>query len=83
MIGLVNFIADAYIIIIIIRAVLSWIRHDSNQALIRFVYQVTDPPLGFIRQYVPNIGGLDISPVILIFAVYITKNILTKILIII
>lgn len=83
MISLINFIADAYIIIIIIRAVLSWIRHDPYQPLLRFVCQVTDPPLRFIRQYVPNLGGLDISPVLLIFAVYIVKNILIRILILI
>jgi YggT family protein len=77
---IVHFLADAYIIIIIIRAVLSWMRHNPNQPLIKFIYEVTEPPLRLIRQYVPNFGGLDISPIILIFAVYLIENILVKIL---
>lgn len=81
MINLIDFLADAYIIIIIIRAVLSWIQHNPNHPLIRFVYQVTEPPLRFIRQYVPNFGGLDISPIILIFGVYIIEKIIIRILI--
>lgn len=79
MTGLIHFVADAYIIIIIIRAVLSWVHHNPYHPLIKFVYQVTEPPLRLIRQYVPNFGGLDISPVILIFAVYVIERILIKI----
>ena len=77
---IIDFLADAYIIIIIIRAVLSWFRHNPYQPLIKFVYDVTEPPLRLIRQYVPNLSGLDVSPIILIFAVYLLENILIKIL---
>jgi YggT family protein len=79
MTGLIHFLADAYILLIIVRAVLSWIQHNPYQPVIKFIYQVTEPPLRFIRQYVPNFGGLDISPVILIFAVYIAERILIRI----
>lgn len=79
MTGLIHFLADAYILLIIIRAVLSWIQHSPSQPLIKFIYQITEPPLRFIRQYVPNFGGLDISPVILIVAVYIIERILIRI----
>lgn len=78
--GIVHFLADGYIIIIIIRAVLSWIQHNPYQLPIKFIYDVTEPPLRLIRQYVPNFGGLDISPIILIFAVYLVESILIKIL---
>jgi len=78
--GIVHFLADGYIIIIIIRAVLSWIQHNPYQSPIKFIYDVTEPPLRLIRQYVPNFGGLDISPIILIFAVYLLEGILIKIL---
>jgi len=83
MIELIRFLADAYIIVIIVRVLLSWIRHNPYHPLIRIVYQITEPPLSFIRQYVPNLGGLDISPIILIFAIYIIERILIRILIII
>jgi len=79
MTGLISFLADAYIILIIIRAVLSWVQHNPYQPVIKFIYQVTEPPLRLIRQYVPNVGGLDLSPVILIFAIYIIERILIRI----
>ncbi len=79
MIGLIRFIADAYIMLIIVRAVLSWVRHNPYHPLIKFIYQVTEPPLRLIRQYVPTFGGVDVSPVILIFAIYIMESILIRI----
>ncbi len=83
MINLIRFLADAYTIIIIIRVLLSWIRHNPYNPLIRFVYQITEPPLRWIRRYVPTLGGLDLSPLILILVVYIMERILIRILIII
>ena len=79
MTGLIRFLADAYIMLIIVRAVLSWVQHNPYHPLIKFIYQATEPPLRLIRQYVPNIGGLDLSPVILIFAIYIVERILIRI----
>ncbi len=76
MIRLISFVADLYILIIIIRAVLSWIPHNPSQRMIQLVYQLTDPPLLFIRQFIPAIGGIDVSPIILIFAIYLFEKIL-------
>jgi len=76
----IDLIADAYIIIIIVRVLLSWISHNPYHPVIRFVYQVTDPPLNQIRRYVPTFGGLDFSPFILILAVWIAERILIRIL---
>lgn len=65
---------DLYMWVVIIGVVLSWlvafnVVNTSN----RFVYMVgdfthrfTDPALRRIRRYIPNIGGMDISPVVLI-----------------
>lgn len=77
--NVIHLLADAYIIIIIVRVVLSWISHNPYHPIIRFVYQVTEPPLYQIRRYVPTFGGLDFSPVILIFGVLIVESILTRI----
>ncbi len=79
MIRLISFIADVYILVLVIRAVLSWIPHNPYQPLIKLIYQVTDPPLRFIRQFIPAIGGIDVSPIILIFAIYLLEKILITI----
>lgn len=57
-----------YMYIIIIRAVVSWIQPNPYNTFVRFLYQATDPVLNKVRQYIPPIAGLDLSPVIVIFA---------------
>jgi YggT family protein len=63
--------------VIFVRIVLSWfpIQPDSPMATVyRFVYALTEPVLGPVRRVVPGIGfggmGLDLSPMIVIFGLY-------------
>jgi len=63
-----------YIYILIGTAVLSWLiafnvvnmRNDIVRSISYFLYQITEPALRPIRAILPNLGGIDISPVILI-----------------
>ncbi|MBC8339785.1 MAG: YggT family protein [Rhodospirillales bacterium] len=71
---LVLTVIDLYMWVVIIGVVLSWlvafsVVNTSN----RFVYMVgdithrlTEPALGRIRRFLPNLGGIDISPIVLI-----------------
>jgi len=77
---LIDFAIDLFIFIIIIRVVLSWIPHNPNNSFIRFIYQVSEPPLAWVRQWAPNLGGLDISPMILIFGLMLAERIIFSIL---
>ena len=75
-------IISLYIWILIINAIISWlvafnVLNTSN----RFVYSVldvthklTDPPLNLIRRYLPNLGPIDISPIILILGLMFLRN---------
>ena len=75
-------IISLYIWILIINAIISWlvafnILNTSN----RFVYSVlevshklTSPALNFIRRYMPNLGSIDISPVVLILGLMFLRN---------
>ena len=86
MIPLIQFIVmvvDLYIWVIIGSAILSWliafgVVNTSN----RFVYtlgdilhRLTEPVLSPIRQYVPDLGGIDLSPIILILGLIFIKNV--------
>jgi YggT family protein len=73
---LINFVFDAYIIIIFARAVISWVNADPYNPIVRFLIQATDPLLSRIRRYVPSLGGLDLSPIILILALLFLQNLL-------
>ncbi|MEW6171914.1 MAG: YggT family protein [Bacillota bacterium] len=61
---LVDTAFQLYIWLIVIRVVLSWIKHNPYQPVIRFVYEVTEPYLRLFRGVIPPIGMIDISPLI-------------------
>jgi YggT family protein len=66
-----------YIWLLIAAAILSWLiafnvvnmRNQFVATLADFLYRITEPALRPIRNLLPNMGGIDISPVILIFII--------------
>ena len=81
---LIDNIINLYIWILIINAVLSWlvafnILNTGNRfvyAVLDLSYKLTAPPLNFIRKYMPNLGSIDISPVILILLLIFLRNLI-------
>ena len=65
---------DLYMWIVIIGVVLSWlvafnVLNTTNRFIFMvgdFTHRATEPALGRIRRYVPNLGGMDVSPMVLI-----------------
>ena len=59
-----------YLWVVIARAVLSWVSPDPYNPIVRFIHNVTEPVLSRIRRVLPlNLGGIDISPLIVMMAV--------------
>ena len=73
---LLNFVLSAYIWIVIARAVISWVNADPYNPVVRFLHQVTDPLLNRIRRFLPAMGGFDLSPMVLIFAIIFLQSFL-------
>tara|TARA_S200000501_G_C20511299_1_gene607032 strand:- start:59 stop:349 length:291 start_codon:yes stop_codon:yes gene_type:complete len=73
-----------YIWILIINAIISWlvafnILNTSNRfvySILDISYRLTAPPLNYIRRFLPNLGSIDISPVILILALIFLRNLI-------
>ncbi|HXH09144.1 MAG TPA: YggT family protein [Alphaproteobacteria bacterium] len=60
-----------YMWIVIARAVISWVSPDPYNPIVQFLYRATEPVLEPIRRWLPGGGfGIDISPLIVIFAIY-------------
>tara|TARA_B100000767_G_C19662149_1_gene491488 strand:- start:164 stop:454 length:291 start_codon:yes stop_codon:yes gene_type:complete len=84
---LFNQIIELYIWVLIINAIASWlvafnVINTSNRfvyIVLETTYKLTDPPLRFIRNYIPNLGSVDISPVILILGLIFLKNFVNEI----
>jgi YggT family protein len=81
-------IVGLYIWILIINVVFSWlvafnILNTSNRfvySLLDISYKLTDPPLNFIRRYLPNLGSIDISPIVLILGLMFLRNLVFEML---
>jgi YggT family protein len=65
-----DLVFTGYTYIVIARALISWFNIDPRNPLVSFLYHVTEPVLSRIRKRLPYMGGLDLSPVILILAIY-------------
>lgn len=73
-----DLVITLYMYIVIARAIITWFNVDPHHPIIQFLRKVTDPALYRIRKYVPNIGGLDFSPIVLIFGLYFLNIFLVK-----
>jgi YggT family protein len=68
-----------YMWLIIARALLSWVNPDPFNPIVRFLYNVTEPVLGWVRSRVPLIfGGLDLSPLLILLAVMFLQRFLVS-----
>jgi YggT family protein len=55
--------------VIIISAILSWVRPDPYNPIVQMLHRLTEPAYAFVRKYIPTVfGGMDLAPIILIFA---------------
>jgi YggT family protein len=68
--GVLNLVLTLYLWIIIARALLSWVNPDPRNPIVRFLHNATEPVLHPVRRALPNMGGLDLSPLVVIAAIY-------------
>ncbi|MCK4837017.1 MAG: YggT family protein [Candidatus Aminicenantes bacterium] len=77
-----HLVIQAYIIVIIVRAVISWAGNIPPNRFIYILRRLTDPVFRVVHRYVPFsiIGGIDISPIIIIVLLYFIDNFFTGVL---
>ena len=81
---LISSIIGIYIWVVIIHVIISWLtafqvinRHNQLVSSMMFMSdRLTKPALRPIRRYMPDLGGVDISPVVLLLLLYFFRNIL-------
>ena len=62
------------------RVILSWIFPRGEDPLSKFLFVVTEPILQPVRRRLGNFGMLDLSPMIVTFAIFLIKNVITRVL---
>jgi YggT family protein len=74
--SLVFRLIDLYSLVVLASVVISWIKLSPSNPLARAVHQLTEPVLRPIRARLPAMGGLDFSPMVLLFALQLLRRIL-------
>ncbi len=71
---ILDFSLNIYMYIIIGAAILSWVNPDPYNPIVRFLHRATDPVLYRVRRMMPDMGGLDLSPLIVLLAIFFTQK---------
>jgi YggT family protein len=79
-------VLQIYVWLLIAAAILSWLiafnvvnTHNQVVAVVGdFLYRITEPVLRPIRNVMPNLGGLDISPVIVILIIFFIQSVIVR-----
>ncbi len=65
--------------VIIISAILSWVRPDPYNPIVQMLYRLTEPAYAFVRKYIPTVfGGMDLAPLILIIGLLFLETFLGR-----
>ena len=74
----ISYLLTIYMWIIIIRALISWVNPDPYNPIVRFLYQITEPVLYPIRRRLPFMGGIDLSPIVVLLIIVFLQAFLVK-----
>jgi YggT family protein len=81
---LIDKVIDIYTWVVIASAIMSWlvafgvinVRNQFIRVVVDLLYRLTEPLLRPIRRFLPNLGGVDISPIILLLGLYFFQSLL-------
>lgn len=79
----ISYLLTLYVYILIASAILSWLiafnvvnaRNQFVAAIGEFLYRITEPVLRPIRNMMPNLGGIDISPIVVILIIVFIQSV--------
>lgn len=79
-------VLQLYVWLLIAAAILSWLiafnvvntRNQAVAMIADFLYKITEPVLRPIRSVLPNLGGIDISPIIVILIIFFLQNVIAR-----
>jgi len=76
--GLLQVVLYVFVILIFIRVAFSWIGPNPRNRLFLLSYQLTEPILAPVRRLLPQSMGIDLSPMIVTFLIFMLINVLGR-----
>lgn len=80
LIRLIDLACSIYILMIIVRALVSWINPNARHPVLEFITAATEPVLAPVRRVLPPISGIDFSPLVVIILIGIIERIIIRFL---
>lgn len=72
-------VVSLYKWVIIISALLSWVNPDPYNPIVQMLYRLTEPAYALVRRFIPTVfGGMDLAPLIIIFALIFLETFLGR-----
>jgi YggT family protein len=65
---MLSLLFNAYSLVVLLAVIASWLKLAPEHPLVRVTSALTEPLLTPIRRVIPSMGGLDFSPMVLLFA---------------
>lgn len=79
--GIVHSLLTVYIWVVIIGALLSWVRPDPYNPIVQIIYRLTEPAYKLIRRIMPTVfNGIDLAPILVIVLLQVVDVILVNII---
>lgn len=69
-------ILDVYSLVVFAAVILSWLNLSPENPFVRVVTALTEPVLGPIRKVMPDLGGIDLSPMVLLLGITVLRRVL-------
>ncbi len=85
-VGIILWVIQLYIYVIVVTIIFSWLFAfnilDSRQPIVQQIYNVlyrlTEPALRPIRRFMPDLGGIDVSPIILVLGLILLQSLISN-----
>jgi len=71
---ILDIVLTLYLYIIIARAILSWVNPDPYNPIVNFLYRATEPVLNRVRRVLPDMGGIDLSPMLIMLGIFFVQK---------
>ncbi len=83
---IISFLINAYILIIVLHVAVSWLiafkvldtANPQAQNLVNLLKRATDPVMLRVQKYIPPIGGIDLTPIVVIIGLQILNSLVWK-----
>jgi len=67
---------DIYSLLVFGSVIISWVKLPPDNPIASFIHSMTEPLLSPIRKIMPEMGGLDVSPLVLLFGIRLVRGVI-------